>query len=105
MPARLPAAVNSLARSAECRPAHRNPAILLVCVHGIRPLARTSGNPASNLHQIVFLKERFRYCDFFGTRGASKRDAVGALKPQSEERTSRSAPNFGCPAATFWNTA
>jgi hypothetical protein len=32
--------------------------------------------------------------EFSGTRGASKRDAVSALNPQGEERTSRSAPNF-----------
>ncbi len=44
-PARLPGAVNSLARSAECRPAHRNPAQLRVCVYGARLLAHTCGNP------------------------------------------------------------
>ncbi len=41
----------------------------------------------------------------FGTRGAPKRDPVSTLDSQVEERTSRFAPNFGCPAATFWNTA
>ncbi len=47
----------------------------------------------------------FAFWMVFGTRGASKRDAVSALNPQGEARTSRSAPNFGCPAANFWNTA
>jgi hypothetical protein len=40
-PARLPAAVNSHSCFAECRPASP-PALLLVCVHGACPLARTS---------------------------------------------------------------
>jgi hypothetical protein len=44
-----------------------------------------------------------RLFGYLGTRGASKRDAVSALKTQVEERTSRFAPNFGCLTAFFWN--
>ncbi len=156
-------------------------ALLLVCVHGTRPLTHTNGNPASNLHPTMRLLacttactcqpnklqakhsalaranesfdclalkgsapcghtvaagagggtagpagrpgsliavcvasvsgpsvrpgKSFAFWIFFGTRGATKRDAMSALNPQGEERTSRSAPNFGCPAAKFWNTA
>ncbi len=47
-PARLPAAVNPLSRSAAGLPTTPS-ALLLVCVHGARPHALTSRNPASNL--------------------------------------------------------
>ncbi len=141
-PARLPAAVNSLARSAECRPAHRNAdlhhargvllagarerELRLLGLGGVRSLRPHCGSrgwgrdcrprgvaPPGRSLRCVWPVCAARLCGqenrqpsvFFGTRGALKRDAVSALDSQVEERTSRSAPNFGCPAATFWNTA
>jgi hypothetical protein len=62
-----------------------------------------SGNPASNCLIFEFFLF-FRRNDFFNTRGASKRDAMSA-NSQVEARTSRTAPNFGCPAAIFRITA
>ncbi len=91
-------AVNSLASS----PPNTPSALLHVCVHGTRKLARTSGNLPPTCLQFFedfFLKKRFIW-----NAWTSKRDAKSA-NTKGETRTSRSAPNFGCPAANFWNTA
>jgi hypothetical protein len=98
-----PAAVNSLSRPLDAGLPTILSALLLACVQGARPLAHTSGNPASNLPQLLKVFFYVKRTDFFGTCGASKRDAMSA-DPQGEARTSRYAPNFGCPAAIFLNT-
>jgi hypothetical protein len=102
-PARLPAAVNSLAHSADCRPAHHSfrPT---ACVRSGRSPARSYQRkpclqPAPTVLEVFCFKERV----FWNARSV-KRDAKSA-NTKGEARTSRSAPNFGCPAANFWNTA
>jgi hypothetical protein len=77
----------------------RPPILQVYCLCAFRdsPARSYQRKPASNLTPtFCFLKD-----DFFGTRRASIRDAVSA-SPQGEARISRSAPNFGCPAARFW---
>jgi hypothetical protein len=55
--ARLSAGGCKLARSLSMNagPPNTPSALLLVCVHGTRPLTHTSGNPASNLHPTMRL--------------------------------------------------
>jgi hypothetical protein len=105
-PTRLPAAVNSLSCSAECRPPLLQPYCLCAFMALARLLipAETLLPTCPQLFWKVSWTESFGN-GFFGTRRASNRDAVCALNPLGEERTSCSAPNFGCLATNFWNTA
>jgi hypothetical protein len=74
-------------------------------LHSLAPLATCLHRLGFNLvfsfsFIFVFYLGFFLY-GFFGTREASKRDAMSA-NPQDEARTTRSASSFGCPAAFSW---
>ncbi len=81
----------------------RPPLLQAYCLCALRALA-SSIIPAETLPPTC---PKF-YLKFFIFEGTffspSKRDAM-STNPQGGARTSRSAPNFGCPAATLWNTA